>query len=101
MTVNLFGKDYEVKVTSSRYTSNNNYAVRLEELDGAPFAIITVNLPERQLPHGYAFVDTNNYPWAEEFISKYELGEPAGIAAQSGYCVYPLYKFDTNRIKEL
>lgn len=100
MTVNLYGTDYEVKVKSSRYTNNNDYAVILEELDGAPFATLTVNL-DRPLPDGYAFVDTNNCPWAEEFISKYNLGEPAGAAAQSGYCVYPLYKFNTYRIPEV
>jgi hypothetical protein len=100
MTVNLFGKDYEVKVMSSRYTNNNNYAVCLEELDGAPFATLTVNLPGPKLPDGYGYVDTNNCPWAEEFICKYDLGEPAGVAARSGYCIYPLYKFNTNRIKE-
>jgi putative membrane protein len=46
-----------------------------------------------------AFVDTNNCPWAEKFISDNKLGKPTGIKAASGYCVYPQYRFDMEKLK--
>ena len=46
-----------------------------------------------------SFVDTNNCPWAEKFISDNKLGRPTGIKAASGYCVYPQYRFDMEKLK--
>ena len=94
-----YSGDIEVNVTSARYL-NNNYAVRLTETDGMPFATITVNLGDK-LPDGYAYLDTNNCPWAEEFVTENDLAEFVGGYATSGFCIYPLYKFDTNKITEV
>lgn len=99
MTITSYGETHEVNVFSSHYTANNNYAVVIRTTIGEPYAVLTVNLDE-VLPAGYAFVDTNNCPWAEEFITKYQLGEPVGRAKQSGFCVYPLYRFNTDKIEE-
>ena len=100
MKVKCWGEEYKVKVFADCYRHGNNYAVVLTEEDGAPFATITVNLEGKKLPKGYAYVDVNNCPWAPDFIKEYKLGEPVGASAQSGYCVYPLYLFDTKIIPE-
>lgn len=89
---------YDVQARITRYSMHNNLAVRLVEKDGAPFATLTVNLGDN-LPSTYAYVDTNNCPWAEKFITEYELGEPTGIGKQSGYCMYPLYQFNINKLE--
>ena len=46
-----------------------------------------------------AFVDTNNCPWAEEFIQENGLGEFTGIYGNSGFCTYPLYEFNLGKLK--
>lgn len=80
---------------------NYNLAIRLWTDDGEPWCTLTVNLPGAEdLPADYAYVDVNNFPEAEEFIKKYNLGEPTGLTKQSGFVVYPLYKFDLQKLKE-
>jgi hypothetical protein len=94
-----FGSDVNVSAYRSSYRNNGNLAVLLETYEGEPWATLTVNLPDYgKLPEDYAFVDTNNCPWAEEFIRKYKLGEPTGQYGHSGYCDYPLYIFDPTKL---
>lgn len=90
---------YNVSIETSAYYCGDNLAIRLITEDGEPFAILSVNLPEWTLPNNIAFVDTNNCPWAEKFISDNKLGRPTGITGTSGYCTYPLYRFDMEKLK--
>lgn len=99
MKVRCYGETYNVEAFSLTYRNNGNYAVVLRETDGMPFATLTVNFDD-ELPEGMAFVDTNNCPFAEEFIAENGLGEPTGAFHQSGYCEYPLYRFYTDKIPE-
>ena len=90
---------YNVTIETSRYCYKNNLAIGLVTETGAPFAILTVNLAEWRLPNDKAFVDTNNCPWAEKFIADNKLGKPTGITGTSGYCTYPQYRFDMEKLK--
>ena len=63
-------------------------------------ARITTCLDRLTVHEDEAYVDTNNCPWAEDFIKEYRLGDDTWIREQSGFCTYPLYKFDMDRIKE-
>ena len=91
MKVTSWGEEYEVTVEKTKYGNNGNLAIQLWCDDG-PFATLTVNL-NKKLKEGYAYVDINNCPWAEEFIEKNHLGEFADDFGFSGFCIYPLYKF--------
>ena len=96
MKISNWGNEYEVRIKEAEYY-NGNLAIMLECYDGEygfwePYGNLTVNF-EDPLPDGYAYVDTNNMPNAEEFINKYNLGEHTGECKASGYCTYPLYKF--------
>lgn len=98
--VNLFGSEVEVYLKKTSYQDNNSLAIQvLEYPSGMPFSVLTVNIPDRDfyidddVENNIAFVDINNNPWAKEFIEKYKLGENMHIIAQSGYCMYPAYKF--------
>lgn len=90
---------YNVTITTSIYCYSDNLAIYLFEETGEPFAMLTKNLAEWTLPKDKAFVDTNNCPWAEKFIADNKLGKPTGIKAASGYCVYPQYRFDMDKLK--
>lgn len=93
-----FGNNVNVMPYIGKY-HNNNLAIRLVTYEHEPYAIITTNLGEK-LPEDCAYVDTNNCPWATDFIEKYKLGEWTGKIRRSGYCAYPLYRFDLNRLGE-
>ena len=100
MKVKSYGKEYDVSVRKQKYV-DGGLAIVLDYFDldyqcVMPFAKLTVNLG--RMNYGYAYVDTNNCPWAEEFIAENGLGEPTGDICCSGFCVYPLYKFDMEKI---
>lgn len=69
--------------------------------NGEPWSDITVNIPGHSISDDTAFIDTNNNPWAEEFLVENGIAKPTGLTARSGYCIYPLYKFDMSKFKNL
>lgn len=93
--------DYNVITHVANYRNNNNlYIGLIDNEDGCPFADLTVNLGEKLEDECMAYVDTNNCPWAKEFIEKNELGEDTGLFGMSGFCAYPLFMFDLDKVKE-
>ena len=104
MRVVSWGQEYKVDVREER-SMDGNLALQVdyfdEELQGwLPFARLTVNLGIK-LGEDEAFVDTNNCPWATGFIDEYGLGERTGLWMPSGFCEYPLYRFNMEKIRGL
>ena len=104
MEVTSWGNTYEVSIRKEQYANNGGLALKMDYFDDEykcwmPFATLTVNLG--RLNYGLAYVDTNNCPWAEEFITKYGIGEPTEKTCVSGWCEYPLYRFDIDKIDEV
>lgn len=95
-----WGETYEVEVLRSRYMNNESLAVVLICDTGEPFTTLSVNLNEDLKPN-QAYLDTNNNPTAEAFIKENGLGKPTGSYGYSGYCSYPLYEFNIDKIKEI
>ena len=94
--VRSYGKDYDVTVKVNEYV-DGGLALTMDYMDEdyhcmMPFATLTVNLGRQN--YGYAYVDTNNCPWAEKFIEENGLGEFTGKTCVSGFCCFPLYKFN-------
>ena len=85
--------EYDVSMDKLSYRDNGNLAIQLtDKADGCPFAMLTVNLGVK-MADDLAYVDTNNCPWAPEFIAENKLGEFMGEWRNSVFCRYPLYKF--------
>lgn len=72
-----------------RYGYYDNLALQLYEED-EPYCTLTVNLIP--LPDGFVCLDTNNAPWAEDFMTENDLGRPTGEYIHSGFCQYPVYE---------
>lgn len=102
MKVHLYDKDWDLTLVRSRYIYNNSLAVLLLDEEGQPFADLTVMLEDSPLHNDdrHAYVDTNNCPWAPQFLKDSGFAEPTGMVWFSGYCMYPLYKFNIESIKE-
>lgn len=97
------GATEQVTLFVSTYANNKSLFVGMTTMeDGVPepYCDVTVNLLET-LPPYCAFVDTNNMPELEDFLVKNGLAEYTGLEQRSGYCTYPLYRFDTERMREL
>ena len=97
MKIKSYLNIYDVEPVYASYQNNGSLAIQLIDTeDGCPFGTLTVNLEgyESLVDGEYAFVDTNNIPNAEEFIIENGLGAPTGIYGHSGYCEYPLYRFN-------
>lgn len=93
MKVNTFFGTYDVELDTSGRYQNGRVAVQLWEEDG-PFATLSVNLPDEQIDdkENEFFVDVNNNPFAEQFLTENNIAVPLYRYARSGYCSYPLYR---------
>lgn len=96
MKIKFNEKEYTLEV--SHYFNNNNLALIMHG-EEEPYAVMTVNLGVL-FDKTMAFIDTNNFPEAIKIIEEYKLGEPTDITRVSGFCVYPLYKFNLEEVEK-
>ena len=93
--------EYRVVIELAQYANNRTTCVKLLEADDyAPFATISKNL-DVMLEENEIYVDKNNCPWAEEFLQQYDLGENLNDDGFSGYCQYPKYRLNLNKITKM
>lgn len=83
-----------------KYQADDSVAIQAWNRQDGPIATLTVCLCDKSLGEGEAYVDTNNCPWAVDFIEKEGLGKRTGRVGQSGFCVYPVVKFDMEKVRE-
>ena len=97
-----FGNTQNVTLEVNAYVDNNSLYVGLTAMPyGVPeyYGDMTVNLLESVPPY-CAFVDTNNMPELEDFLVKNGIAEFTGLMQKSGYCSYPLYLFDVEKMRK-
>ena len=82
------------------YLADNALSISIWNATDGAIATITKCLDVHDIAENESFVDTNNCPWAEDFIKEYHLGEFAGIYGMNGYCTYPLYRFNADELKK-
>lgn len=89
-------------VTVENILVDNVLAVELVTTTGITVDTITVNIPEAfaaiDFPKNASFIDTNNCPWAIEFINKNNLGTITDWTWPSGFCTYPMCFFDIDKL---
>jgi len=101
--VNRFGKPIQVGLEISQYVNNGCIYIGLvifEDGHPEPYANLTVNLREGA-PDFCGYIDTNNMPQLENFLVKHDLGYFTGLTQKSGFCTYPLYAFNVERLRKL
>lgn len=85
--------DETLHIYMDEYQDGTIYLAAVTE-EGELYADITVNLNHPCASSEYAFIDINNCPWAEAMILEMGIGQPTGITERSGFCTYPLYRFN-------
>lgn len=100
-----YGDELSLKPTLNFYLSNNNLAVGLTEYDKEleiedSYCMLTVNVDE--LPYLYAAIDTT-YGGEQklQFLKDHALAEPTGEVLHSGFCTYPVYRFNEEKLREI
>ena len=68
--------------------------------EDGPIARITVCIAGSRLAEDETVIDTNNCPWAMDFIKQHSFGQATGRMVRSGYCTYPVVKLDIEKIGE-
>ena len=88
-------RDMDVVLDKTSYRCSGTLAVIMNTMiDDDGYIMVTVNL-SNPLQHGdYAFVDTNNLEGIDSWLEKNGIAEHTGITARSGFCTYPLMKFN-------
>ncbi len=97
-----FSGKVRLELEISSYMDNGRMYIGLVETGGeyqGHFADLTVNI-SAPCPDYCGYVDTNNCPELEEFIKKHGLGEFTGLMGSSGFCSYPLYLFNPEKLRE-
>lgn len=90
---------YENCVLSVGRYANNNHIALFVMSDKGPVAVLTVNIDRiENFPEDCSCIDTNNFPEGMDLIEELGIGEPCGALA-SGFCIYPIYKFNLEKIK--
>lgn len=98
-----YGETLKVQLEISQYANNGCIYVGVlsKGEDGLePYENLTVNLRDGA-PDYCGYIDTNNMPEAEEFLRKNDLGYFTGLVGRSGFCTYPMYCFNVEKLREL
>ena len=90
----------DVYLVIGRYFMDDSIAVDVQNDEDGPIARLTVCLVDKTLGENEAYIDTNNCSWAVDFIEENCLGEKTGRSRESGYCTYPVVKFDAGQLKK-
>lgn len=100
MTVKTtFGTYDDCWLEISHYICDDSLAIRISNAECGPVATITTCIDGFMLQKNEAYIDTNNCPWAEDFIKGYQLGKPTGRKVRSGFCEYPVYRFNMGTLR--
>lgn len=87
------------------YLSDNNLYLGLSEYDTEfdyleHYCDVTVNIDT--LPYLHAAIDTNNNGTKiVDFLIKNGFGEPTGGMIPSGFCWFPVFKFNEDKLREI
>ena len=64
------------------------------------FDVLTKSFGEYIGIKNAAYIDTNNCSYAEQLL-QYRIAVNTGITKESGFCIYPLWRFDEAFLKEI
>lgn len=95
-----YSKYSHCKVSINRYAIGNSPCIDIYNKEDGPIARLTVCLGDPTLEEDYSYLDTNNCPWALDFIKTFNFGTDTGLKGASGYCTYPLIKWNMEELKK-
>lgn len=87
----------------SKYAHSGTLAVWAISDDGSPYGVATVYLENQSefLSKDEAFVNENNWPSVVNDLTNAGIATKTSKFGLSGFCKYPVMKFNLDKIKEL
>ncbi len=82
------------------YEYGEGLAVGVCYEDHGDMELVSINLPIPFDDDTLACIDTNNASWIGSFLKKNKLAKPTGKYVYSGWCRYPVYKFNLEKFTE-
>lgn len=101
----FFGDDNQVYFRLNHYTQNNNLYLGLLKYDAefdmmTPYCDVTVNIGA--LPYLESAIDTNNNGRKMlDFLEKNGFGKATGLELPSGFCWFPVFRFNEDKLREI
>ena len=96
-----WGDTHHGYLQTDRYNADGSLYIGLLTDDEGyleSWADMTVCLPDGDADLTHVYLDTNNFPEAEDIFDKYDLGRPDGTYGYSGFCAYPRYEVNMENI---
>ena len=90
---------YDLELFRTTYANNNNLAV-IALIAGTKEHAGTITVNISNMSPTLACIDTNNMPGIFETLIKEGIVEDIGYVMESGYCTYPIARFDLEQIPE-
>lgn len=84
----------------NKYVADNSLYLGIWNDEEGPIADITVCLGGAKKNESFSYLDMNNCPWAANLVKELEIAKDTGMTQRSGYCIYPLYEFDMDKVNE-
>jgi O-glycosyl hydrolase len=111
LTIKVFGKEEKIVPKVFLYKAKDFMGKEMPMLGiqlytstdcGAlmPYATLTKCFGEFFFLKDCAYIDTNNCPFADQFIEM-GLAEDVGLTKESGMCSYPLWSFNEEFLREI
>ena len=99
MTYHGFICDYKRCWLEINRYGDGSLAIEVVNAEDGPISMLTVCLDDKEMNPNYGYLDTNNNPNGLEFIKEYNLGTPTGFYGASGYCKYPMVKWNMDELE--
>ena len=101
----VYQTPYEAYAVTSiflrQYREDKSLCIDLWNDVEGPIARLTVCLSKKGKISGTeSYLDTNNCPWAEQFVEEYNLGEITDDVGFSGFCMYPKVKWNLTELEK-
>lgn len=96
--ITRWGTDKDCYLSLDHYTVDGSLCLRVLNDHDRLICTLTVYLGE--VPKNCAYLDVNNCIFAEKLVTELGIGKFFANVLGSGFCIYPLYKFDLDKIKK-
>lgn len=82
----------------NRYMLDESLAISIWNKEDGPIADLTRCLGDAG--DNTSYLDVNNAPWSIGLVTELGIAKPLKRVTRSGFVIYPLYKFDLEKLDE-
>ena len=85
---------------TGQFMADNSLSLEIWNDEEGPIADITRCLGNGNMNNNFGYLDMNNCPWSAKLVKELGIAKDTGLSQRSGYCIYPLYEFDMDKVNE-